>query len=185
MSPPLPLVDTNGRPIPLERQLASGGEGAVFTLPNDQALVAKVYHKPPTAQTAEKLTAMVRLANPQLLKLAAWPMRLLYRARSRQLAGFVMPRLKDCYPIQQLYNPVQRLTSFQRAAWNFQVRAAKNLAAAFDEVHKAGCLVGDVNQSNAQVSTQALVWLIDCDSFQVRANGKPYLCEVGVAHYNR
>jgi DNA-binding helix-hairpin-helix protein with protein kinase domain len=58
-----------------------------------------------------------------------------------------------------------------------------NLAAAFDEVHKAGCLVGDVNQSNALVSTQALVRLIDCDSFQVRANGKPFLCEVGVAHY--
>src|SRR6516225_4954894 len=110
MSPPLPLVDTNGRPIPLERQLASGGEGAVFTLPNDQSLVAKVYHKPPSAQTAEKLTAMVRLANPQLLALAAWPMKLLYQARTQQLAGFMMPRLKDCESIQQLYNPVQRLT---------------------------------------------------------------------------
>jgi DNA-binding helix-hairpin-helix protein with protein kinase domain len=178
-----PLIDMNGRPIPLDSKLASGGEGAVFTLQNDQAMVAKVYHKSPTAQTAEKLTAMVRLANPRLLKLAAWPTRLLYQARTRQVAGFVMPRLKDCQSIQQLYNPVQRLTSYPRAGWNFQVRAAKNLAAAFDEVHKAGCLVGDVNQSNAQVSMQALVWLIDCDSFQVRANGKPYLCEVGVAHY--
>lgn len=177
------LVDMNGRPIQLDCQLASGGEGAVFTLPNDKTLVAKVYHKPPTAQTVEKLTAMVRLANPHLLSLAAWPMGLLYQASTRQLAGFVMPRLKDCQSIQQLYNPVQRLTCFPKAAWSFQVRAAMNLAAAFDEVHKAGCLVGDVNQSNAQVSTQALVWLIDCDSFQVRANGKPYLCEVGVAHY--
>jgi DNA-binding helix-hairpin-helix protein with protein kinase domain len=78
---------------------------------------------------------------------------------------------------------VQRLKCFPLAGWNFQVRAAMNLAAAFDEVHKAGCLVGDVNQSNALVSAQALVRLIDCDSFQVRANGKPFLCEVGVAHY--
>jgi DNA-binding helix-hairpin-helix protein with protein kinase domain len=179
-----PLIDTNGRPVPLDRQLGNpGGEGTVFALSNDLTLAAKVYHKPPTVQTAEKLTAMVRLANPQLAKLAAWPMGLLYQARTRQLAGFVMPRLKDCQPIQQLYNPVQRLTCYPKAGWNFQVRAAMNLAAAFDEVHKAGCLVGDVNQSNAQVSTQALVWLIDCDSFQVRANGKPYLCEVGVAHY--
>ncbi|HEX5272989.1 MAG TPA: hypothetical protein VFW33_20975 [Gemmataceae bacterium] len=178
-----PLIDMNGRPVPLDSKLASGGEGAVFTLPNDKDRVAKVYHKPPTSQTAEKLTAMVRLANPQLVKLAAWPMGLLYQANTRQLAGFVMPRLKDCQPIQQLYNPVQRLTCYPKAGWNFQVRAALNLAAAFDEVHKAGCLVGDVNQSNAQVSAQALVWLIDCDSFQVRANGKPYLCEVGVAHY--
>jgi len=183
MMPPPPLVDMNGRPIALGRQLASGGEGAVFTLPNHDTLVAKVYHRPPTTQTVEKLTTMVRLANPQLLALAAWPMGLLYQARTRQLAGFVMPRLSDCQPIQHLYNPVQRLRSFPRAAWNFQVRAAVNLAAAFDEVHKAGCLVGDVNQSNVQVSPQALVRLIDCDSFQVRMNGKAYLCEVGVAHY--
>ena len=126
---------------------------------------------------------MVCLANPQLLALAAWPTDLLYDARTRQLAGFLMPRLTDCHPIQQLYNPVQRLRSFPRAAWNFQTHAALNLAAAFDEVHKAGCLVGDVNQSNVQVSNQALVRLIDCDSFQVRMNGKAFLCEVGVAHY--
>src|SRR5262245_20265185 len=136
-----PLIDTSGRTVTLERQLASGGEGAVFTLPNDQSLVAKVYHKPPTQQTAEKLAAMVRLANPQIRDLAAWPVGLLFDARARRLAGFLMPRLKDIEPIQALYNPVQRLKCFPRAGWNFQVRAAMNLAAAFDEVHKIGCLV--------------------------------------------
>ena len=67
---PLPaLVDTNGRPIPLDRQLASGGEGAVYTIPNDPTVVAKLYHRPPSAQTIEKLAAMVRLANNTLLSL--------------------------------------------------------------------------------------------------------------------
>jgi DNA-binding helix-hairpin-helix protein with protein kinase domain len=182
MSAP-PLIDGNGRRFPLERQLASGGEGAVFSLPNDPQHVAKVYHKVPTPQTVEKLTAMVALANPQLLAVAAWPSGLLFHASTRGVAGFVMPRLNDYQPIQHLYNPVQRLKFFQRAAWHFQVRAARNLAAAFDEVHRTGCLVGDVNQSNAFVSVQALVRLIDCDSFQVHANGKRWLCEVGVAHY--
>lgn len=183
MTAPPGLVDGEGRRIRLDRQLASGGEGAVFNLPNDATSVAKVYHRPPTAQTVEKLAAMVRLANPRLLAVTAWPTGLLYEAQTRQLAGFVMPRLTGCLPIQQLYNPVERLRCFPRAGWDFQVRAARNLAAAFDEVHKAGCLVGDVNQSNVQVSTRALVRLIDCDSFQVRANGQAYLCEVGVAHY--
>jgi DNA-binding helix-hairpin-helix protein with protein kinase domain len=169
--------------VPLERQLASGGEGAVFTLQGAPDRVAKLYHHPPTTQTVTKLQAMVRLGNPRLLKLAAWPLDLLYQARTRQVSGFLMPKVSDCQPIQQLYNPVQRLSSFPRAGWRFQVRAASNLAAAFDEVHKAGCLVGDVNQSNALVSPQALVRLIDCDSFQVRVNGSNYLCEVGVAHY--
>lgn len=177
------LIDTNGRTIQLDRQLGSGGEGAVFTLRNNTSLVAKVYHSFPNAQTVEKLTAMERLANPRLLGLAAWPQGLLYEARTRQLIGFLMPRLSDCQPIQHLYNPVRRLRCFPRAGWNFQVRAAANLAAAFDEVHKVGCLIGDVNENNVQVSTQALVWLIDCDSFQVRMNGKVYGCEVGVPHY--
>ena len=94
-----------------------------------------------------------------------------------------MPRLSEFQPIQCLYNPVQRLKTFPRAGWDFQVRAARNLAASFDEIHKVGALVGDVNQSSAFVSAQALVKLIDCDSFQIRPNGKAYLCEVGVPHY--
>ena len=182
MTPPA-LTDTHGRPFPLDRHLASGGEGAVFTLPNDPARLAKVYLKPCDPQRAEKLAAMVALANPQLTALAAWPSGLLLDARTRKVAGFVMPRLIDCQPIQHLYNPAMRLKFFPRAGWTFQVRAAQNLAAAFDEVHKAGCLVCDVNQSNAQVLPQALVGLIDCDSFQVRANGKEYLCDVGTPHY--
>src|ERR1700687_2914887 len=107
MNPPPPFIDTNGRPFPLDRQLASGGEGAVFTVANDPDRVAKVYHSPPSVQTVQKLTAMVALANPKLLKLAAWPSGLLHHFRTRQVVGFVMPRLIDCQPIQHLYNPVQ------------------------------------------------------------------------------
>jgi DNA-binding helix-hairpin-helix protein with protein kinase domain len=44
-------------------------------------------------------------------------MGLLFQARTRQLAGFVMPRLKDCEPIQHLYNPVQRLKCYPRVYW--------------------------------------------------------------------
>jgi DNA-binding helix-hairpin-helix protein with protein kinase domain len=184
MTPPPLLVDTNGRPFPLDHLLKDGigGEGAVYSLPNDATRAAKVYH-PPITQTIEKLTAMIALANPALMTVSAWPTGLLLNARTRQLAGFVMPRLIDFQPIWQLYNPAQRLKSFPRAGWKFQVRAAQNLVAAFDEVHKAGCLVGDVNEKNAFVSSQALVRLIDCDSFQVRANGKEYLCKVGVPFY--
>ena len=182
MTPPR-LIDANGRPFPLGARIGGGGEGAVFLVPSDAGLVAKVYLQPPTSQTAEKLMVMTQAANPALLKVAAWPTSLLYEARTRLVAGFAMPRLTNCQPIQHLYNPIQRLKSFPKAGWRFQVHAAANLAAAFDEVHKTGCLVGDVNQSNVQVSTQALVTLIDCDSFQVKAGNKNYLCEVGVPHY--
>ncbi len=140
------LIDSTGRIVPVDCQIAKGGEGVVYSIANAPNHVAKIYLKPPTAQTVEKLAVMTGLANPRLLDLAAWPTALLRYENGREVAGFVMPRLIDCQPIQHLYNPIMRLKSFPQSTWAFQVRAAYNLAAAFDEVHKAGCLVGDVNQ---------------------------------------
>ncbi|MFL5328766.1 MAG: helix-hairpin-helix domain-containing protein [Gemmataceae bacterium] len=180
------VVDQNGQPIKLDQQLGSpGGEGTVYSVGGDTAWAAKIYHAHlRSAERFEKVKALIGATNPKLLSVAAWPKALLFEARSRQPIGFVMPRLSaDCQPIQQLYNPVQRLKFFPRSGWHFQVRAAQNIAAAFEEVHRAGCLMGDVNERNELVSSQASVKLIDCDSFQVRNNGRSYLCEVGVAQY--
>jgi DNA-binding helix-hairpin-helix protein with protein kinase domain len=45
-------------------------------------------------------------------------------------------------------------------------------------------VIGDVNQSNVRVSPETgIVSLVDCDSFQIFANGKVYPCEVGVPLY--
>lgn len=177
------LVDQKGRKIQTDRQIASGGEGIVYSLTGDNNRVAKLYHKAPSRQTIDKLKVMVSLANPRLLTLAAWPIEILLQEKTLNVVGFIMPRITDCQPIQHLYNPIQRLKHFPRANWSFQVRAAKNLAAVFEEIHKIGCLVGDVNQSNALVTGNALVRVIDCDSFQVTSGSNRYLCEVGVPHY--
>ena len=177
------MIDAAGRPVVLGPQLAAGGEGAVFPVGGRPDLVAKIYHRPPPPRTADKLARMAALARPELTGVAAWPGETLRDARSGRVAGFVMPRLTGFEPIHHLYNPAQRLRYFPRSGWRFAVRAAANCAAAFDEVHKTGCLVGDVNQSNVLVSHQAIVRLIDCDSFQVPAPGTVYLCEVGVEHY--
>ena len=48
-------------------------------------------------------------------------------------------------------------------------------------VHEHGHLVGDVNHGNALVSGRATVRLIDCDSFQIQAGSRRFLCEVGVS----
>lgn len=183
MTHPPSLVDSNGRPFPLDRQIGSGGEGVVFAVANDPNRVAKVYHNPPPAKTVEKLKVMLALANSSLSRIATWPTGLLFDSRTRQPAGFVMPRLIDYQEVWHLYHPVERLKCFPRASWKFQVRAAKNLAAAFDEVHKTGCVIGDVQLRNAHVSPKAEVRLVDCDSFQILANGRQYLCEVGLPHY--
>jgi DNA-binding helix-hairpin-helix protein with protein kinase domain len=94
-----------------------------------------------------------------------------------------MPFIKGSNSIQSAYNPEQRFRYFTKYGWDFQVRVARNLCAAFDELHKTGCLVGDVNQSNALVDQAAFVKFVDCDSFQIPSKPLPFICEVGVPHY--
>jgi DNA-binding helix-hairpin-helix protein with protein kinase domain len=175
------ITDERGRPIALGPAIASGGEGAIHTVTGEPSLLAKVYNKAPSKQTGEKLRLMLTLATPGVRSIAAWPNGILLQ--NGTVVGFLMPKLDKYEPIQHLYNPAQRLKYFARFGWRFVVHAARNCAAAFDEVHKTGCLVGDVNQSNILINTKAEVRLIDCDSFQVSASGRDYLCEVGVAHY--
>jgi len=50
--------DARGRPIALGKELGSGGEGAVFEIAGDARRVAKIYHRPASAEKAEKLRAM-------------------------------------------------------------------------------------------------------------------------------
>jgi DNA-binding helix-hairpin-helix protein with protein kinase domain len=176
------FFDDNGHPILTGAQLGRGGEGAVFDVSGQPNWVAKLYHRPIPAAKREKLSAMVKCASPEILAFAAWPVTTLRRSKGGEVAGFIMPRIaaKD---IHQLYSPAQRKSLFPNADWKFLLRSARNCAAAFSTLHKRGIVIGDVNQGNAQVSDKALVSLIDCDSFQFGANGRMYLCEVGVPHF--
>lgn len=109
------FVDSKGRLVVLDQQLAAGGEGTVYALVNNPDQVAKIYHIPSKLQ-ADKLTAMVRLFTPQLSRVSAWPQDLLFHAQTRQVVGFIMPRLHSFRPIQNLYNPAQRSQFFPEAA---------------------------------------------------------------------
>src|SRR5262249_49164850 len=121
--------------------------------------------------------------SPTLHRYAAWPLALLHDAAGRPVRGFLMPYFRGLQPAHHPYNPAQRQHYFPQADWSFPLLAAPNCPAPFEEVHATDALVGDVNQSNVLVSDKALVALIDCDSFQVRADGRVFRCEVGVAHY--
>jgi DNA-binding helix-hairpin-helix protein with protein kinase domain len=177
------LHDQDGGTWQLDQQLAAGGEGVIYTLAGQAALLAKLYKEQPSPQTVEKLRWMVSAGSEALRRVAAWPTAVLHEKPGGPVVGFLMPRLVGYQPIHHLYIPAQRWKYFPRADWSFLVRTAHNCAAAFEELHNAGCLMGDVNQSNIFVSEKALVGLIDCDSFQVSAGGKTFLCEVGVEYY--
>lgn len=180
MKSPPAIYDSQGRPLALGHRVGRGGEGEVFGLSADSRLLAKLYHKPLTPEHAEKLTAMVRLQTEALKKVAAWPVDTCHRKPEGEIAGFVMPRVSGYREAHDLYSPKSRVRSFPRTTWKFLLHAAANMARAFAVVHEHSHLVADVNHGNVLVSRQATVCLIDCDSFQIQASGRHYLCEVGV-----
>ncbi|HEY4561656.1 MAG TPA: hypothetical protein VIJ36_01675, partial [Thermoanaerobaculia bacterium] len=129
---------------------------------------------------AEKLAAMVHQQSEGLLKVAAWPVGILTRSLGGHPAGLLMPKVAGYKPVHLLYGPKSRMAEFPHVTWAFLVHAAGNLARALAVLHAAGNVVGDINHGNVLVSSSAVIKLIDCDSFQVQAGERRYLCEVGV-----
>ena len=188
MSSAAKLVDADGRPIALGRELGRGGEGSVYELSRDDNLipggfVAKIYHEAVEPVRVRKFTAMARLATPPLLKVAAWPVGTIHASPGGPLVGLVMPRVSGHREIHELYSPAQRKLHFPKANWAYLVHVAMNCAAAFEVVHQSGHVVGDVNQSGVMVGQRATIQLIDCDSFQIRGPHELFPCVVGVPQY--
>jgi DNA-binding helix-hairpin-helix protein with protein kinase domain len=182
---PSRLIDHAGRPVVIApKPFAVGGEGAVFDVVGDASLVAKIYNAPQPRDRSEKLRAMAGLAVSDLLKIAAWPTATLHETAGGPVTGILMPKIAGCKEIHHLYSVAQRKKDYPDADWRFLAHAARNCAIAFEMIHKHGHVIGDVNQKNVLVSTQAIVKFVDCDSFQIRtANGVIYRCAVGVPEY--
>ncbi|YAF93955.1 MAG: tetratricopeptide repeat protein [Nodularia sp. CChRGM 3473] len=172
--------------INLSVSLGRGGEACIYAVPSCGDLVAKVYHKPTVAH-AHKLRAM--LANPPENPTAslghisiAWPQDILRAVDANNgIIGFLMPRIRGMRPIIDFYNPRTRRQHCPLFNYQYLLRTARNLAAAFAALHNSGYCVGDVNESNILVSDTALVTLVDTDSFQVRDpdSNVVYRCPVG------
>jgi DNA-binding helix-hairpin-helix protein with protein kinase domain len=176
--------DMRGQAVTLGPRLGSGGEGAVFEMLGADRQVAKLYHRPVSREQADKLRRMVELVCPEVTKFAAWPLATIHQGGRRgPMVGIVMPRVTGFSPIHMLYSPAHRKLKFPDKDWSFLVHVAANCAAAFDSIHAQSHVIGDVNQGNVLVSPQGTVFLIDCDSFQVTAQDKVFLCQVGVSHF--
>lgn len=175
------VYNSQNRLVQLGKELGKGGEGTVLDLLNHQGLVAKIYHKAIGKEKAEKILSMTHLQNERLLRLSTWPVDTLHNTPNGPIIGFLMPKTSGFKEIHMLYGTKSRLSEFSNVGWPFLVHAAANLARAFNVVHEYGHVIGDVNHANIIVSNQATVMLIDCDSFQIKANSRDYLCDVGVS----
>ncbi len=164
------------------RELGKGGEGTVYELAGNASQVLKVYTEPLAEKKARKLGIMAAMYNSHIEEYAAWPADVVTDNRN-MVAGFVMKKLVDYYPLHMLFSPMDRKKIFPDKGYNFLVHVARNLAAAFQSLHSAGLVVGDVNEGNILVNARGMVAFIDCDSFQLKDGDGYHFCEVGVPRY--
>lgn len=174
----LTFYNSQNQPVKLLKTLGKGGEGTVYTC-EDEMLVGKIYHEPPSGEKAEKLRWMAAHGNEQLLKTTAWVAEILTDKPDGKVVGFLMPKIK-AKEIHELYSPKSRRVHFPDATWHFLVHTATNLARAFHNLHRDNHVMGDVNQGNCVVTADGTVKLIDCDSYEITTSEKIYPCEVGV-----
>ncbi|MBD2177435.1 hypothetical protein H6F42_10980 [Pseudanabaena sp. FACHB-1998] len=171
----------------LKSPIGSGGEANIYTVRIRPELVAKIYHQP-HGDYARKLAFMVE--NPPVDPLAnsgrvsiAWATELVMDLD--RVVGFLMPKLdtSKAKPIFQYYNPSTRRKQTPKFSYVSLIRTARNLARAVRSVHSRGYVIGDVNESNALVAEDAIVTLVDTDSFQVNDGTTVYRCTVGKPEY--
>lgn len=174
------LLDDQNNPVALGREIGRGGEARIAQIIGTTE-VAKIYHKQPLSpEKGEKLRVLRQLSNDQLKTFTAFPTRLLFENSGKHLVGFAMPHASHKLQIFQLLGPRSRKQYFADKDYRFLCAVALNVAKAFAILHSLGIVIGDVNESGLLVGQDGLVFLIDCDSFQVRQNGRTFLCNVGV-----
>jgi hypothetical protein len=180
------LIDSDGNPLRLAQRISEGGEGQLFELEQEPALVAKLYFSPSPARH-EKLVAMIGKPPAESGEVPGhvsicWPLRLLFNPTSTVAAGFLMPRADrhTHVPLFQMYNQKGRQYMAPGFHWGYLLRTARNIASVVASLHANDCILGDLNESNFLVSPQALVTLVDCDSMQVpKGRGGYFRCPVG------
>ena len=166
-------------------QLAERVPSTAATL---QHYLAKIYREP-EKQDFKKLRYMISHPPRDPTKSTrghisiAWPEDLLM-AENGKPVGFIMPFIRKGLPLVKIYNPSHRKKCAPGFNWQYLHVTAYNVALIVEALHEIGYVVGDIQSQNMLVNPQAMVSIIDTDSFQVTIErGKIYRCPVGASGF--
>lgn len=162
----------NGTPIPLDKEIARGGEGVVYEVNDTQ--VAKIFFEPEGRMDkmrafASKYIKISGMCTPQNLlfndegKFVGYTMEKAF-GRSLQLTIFQPQLFKNLFP---------NWTKIELT------RLALTILRKIEELHKLNILVGDLNPFNINVVNYNEVYFLDTDSFQI----DNFPCPVGTIDF--
>lgn len=179
--------DTQRHAYVLADELRQGGEAVIYRVQGRAGTLAKIYKRPPAPDYERKIRWMTEHppADPTRLlghTSISWPSEALYNDGGHFI-GFLMPQIQGAVEILDVLNPRRRTRTLPDFDWQYQHRAARNLASALAALHAGNYVVGDINEANILVTPTALISLIDTDSFQVTAGHSVFRCPVGKPEY--
>jgi len=142
-------------------EIHRGGEGRIMSIANQPNIVAKLYHPGITPISEEKFKYLSGL-DPNLFVV---PIELLYGAKSKAIAGFIMNFLSnDFVPLSAFFGKSFCIANNIDDQIKFQV--CRSLAMAVEYAHKHQVIIGDLNQYNILVNAQGDLRMIDTDSYE-------------------
>ena len=174
----------------------------MYAVRGDPSLAVKIYHehRRPKGPMMEKLAAMeradIRIMGEEKAKLPplAWPQQVVKEKEKNQVVGIVMPMVnrQRTVPIAHTLTPTTRKNvlvkhgtneeDFKKTRWAM----ARNLINIVRALHRAGCIIGDVNDENILTNpSNGEISIVDCDAFQVTDydNKTIHRCKVGRAEF--
>ena len=180
-------LDT-GQEIELGRKLGEGAEGTVHLAENLPGQAVKIWKDGQGGrETARKVKAMLsRPPDGDGRAGAAWPTALVTDGTGVP-TGFAMPALDHMRhrSVFNYFNPASRDRLQRSVSRKNLLTVSRNLALAVDSIHRAGHVIGDVNEKNTMVGNRLEVVLVDADSMQVTDpdSGRTYRCTKGRDDY--
>lgn len=183
----LTVLSPAGERVQLNPQpLAQGGEARVHEVPAFPRAVVKLYHPEVLASRGDALRQKIEAmsTDPKLASLKenphlAWPL-FGVRDEQGQWRGYAMGRVQG-----HALNKMAHAMAY-REHWPALDRLAVvnyllSLFSTLQQLQQAGVLVGDYNPANFLCDTSSYrITCIDCDSWQVTAQGKLFACPVSV-----
>ena len=183
----LTVLSPAGERVQLNPQpLAQGGEARVHEVPAFPRAVVKLYHPEVLASRGDALRQKIEAmsTDPKLASLKknphlAWPLFGVRDAQGhwrgyamRRVQGHALNKMAHAMAYREHWPALDRL-----AVVNYLL----SLFSTLQQLQQAGVLVGDFNPSNFLCDTRSYrVTCIDCDSWQVTAQGKLFACPVSV-----
>lgn len=168
IGPGATVTTTTGEVLRLGACLGTGGQGSVYAVDNDPAMVVKLYKGlalDRQVATRERLGRLARLMpSPELV--------LPQKVLEVPLVGYAMERVSSFAPLGDLCLPTEpdvRAWYAGTGGLRRRLLLGVQLAWAFQELHTRGLAYCDLSFDNLRVSTQGQpeLRLIDCDNLSL------------------